>query len=342
MIGAQRLPANRFDHFYLGGRRITALRGDPGGANRPEEWLGSAVPRFGQAEQGLSRLADGTLLRDAIVQDPTAWLGGAHLEAFGPSPELLVKLLDLDQRLPVHLHPDRAFARRHLGLPHGKTEAWIVMETTPGAQVRLGFRETMRRDHVRAMVHARDSEALVHSLRPRTVRPGDAVLVSSGVPHSIDAGMFVLELQEPTDLSILLEWDGFAIGEESSHLGLGMDVALDALRLEALDDRELTTLILPREEVPSSTIASLLPPAADPWFRAHRVRPGDIRVDAGFAVVLVTEGEGILVAEQGDRFALRRGDAVIVPWASGAWGVEGRVEALVCRPPDPAASLRAT
>lgn len=342
MIRAQHLPANRFEHFYLGGDRIAALRGGPGGPNRPEEWLGSTVSRFGQAEHGLSRLADGTLLRDAIVRDPAAWLGSDHLEAFGPSPELLVKLLDLDQRLPVHLHPDRAFARRHLGLPHGKTEAWIVMETSPGAQVRLGFRETMRRDHVRALVDAEDSEALVESLRPHTVHPGDAVLVPSGVPHSIDAGIFVLELQEPTDLSILLEWKGLAIGAEDSHLGLGMDVALDVLRLEALRDRELATLILPAEEVPDVPIASLLPPAADPWFRAHRVRPDDVRVDAGFAVVLVTEGDGVLVAEQGDRLPLRRGDAVVVPWASGAWGVEGRIEALACRPPDRAAALMVT
>lgn len=343
MTRAQLLPANQFEHVYLGGDRIAALRGGPGGPNRPEEWLGSTTARFGQQEQGLSRLADGTLLRDAVAGDPAAWLGPVHLEVLGATTEVLVKLLDPDQRLPVHLHPDRTFARRHLGLPHGKTEAWIVMETTPGAQVRLGFRETMRRGDVRAMVDAEDSAGLVDLLRPHKVHPGDAVLVPAGTPHSIDAGIFVLELQEPTDLSIFLEWEGFAIdGEAERHLGLGMDLALDALRLKGLDDDELAALVLAGEQVPDSPLVSLLPPAADPWFRAHRVRPADVRVDAGFAILLVTEGEGVLVAERGARLALRRGDAAVVPWASGPWRLEGHVETVACRPPDPAAARWAT
>ena len=43
------------------------------------------------------------------------------------------------------------------------------------------------------------------SLRRTEVAAGDAILVPAGVPHAIDSGIFVLELQEPTDLSALLE-----------------------------------------------------------------------------------------------------------------------------------------
>ncbi len=57
-------------------------------------------------------------------------------------------------------------------------------------------------------------------------------LCQPGWSHAIESGIFVLELQEPTDLSILLEWDGFAVdGDKDGHLNLGFDVALDALRL---------------------------------------------------------------------------------------------------------------
>lgn len=42
------------------------------------------------------------------------------------------------------------------------------------------------------------------------------------------------------------------------------------------------------------------------------------------------------------RLAQQRGDAVVVPWASGAGGLEGCVEALVCRLPDGAAAGRAS
>ena len=77
-----KLPSNQFDHFYRGGNRIGALRQGPGGPMRPEEWIGSVTTRFGEAEQGLSKLSDGTLLKDAIKQNPDAWLGSDHVKNF--------------------------------------------------------------------------------------------------------------------------------------------------------------------------------------------------------------------------------------------------------------------
>ncbi len=93
-------------------------------------------------DEGLSRLADGRLLRDAIAADPNAWLGEEHLARFGTSTGLLVKLLDAAERLPVHAHPDRAFAREAFDSPFGKTEAWIVLDTRDGeADVWVGLAE---------------------------------------------------------------------------------------------------------------------------------------------------------------------------------------------------------
>jgi mannose-6-phosphate isomerase len=330
----QLLPLNQVDHFYRGGQRISALRGAsrPGTDRRPEEWIGSMTTMASDPGRGRSRLADGTLLYDAVTNDPESWLGAEHVKAYGPSTELLVKLLDAAQRLPVHLHPDRAFARRYLGLPHGKNEAWIVLDADAGAGVRLGFANTMRLADVRTLVDKQDNVALVESLRPLPIRPGDGVLVPAGVPHSIDAGVFVLELQEPSDLSILLEWTGFPIdGREYGHLGLGFDVALDALCLNALDDGELDSLVAQGER------ADLLPAAADPYFRADLVRAGN-GMERGFVVALVTGGTGELRTESGDRLDLTRGDAAVVPYSAGGWWLDGSVEVIACRPPRPGAA----
>src|SRR4051794_16666487 len=88
------LPINQLDHFYRGGRRIAELRGGtvPEGARRPEEWLASMTPMSSSDLRGLSMLAGGTLLRDAVGDDPEAWLGAAHAARFGASTEILVKL----------------------------------------------------------------------------------------------------------------------------------------------------------------------------------------------------------------------------------------------------------
>jgi mannose-6-phosphate isomerase len=361
----QLLSVNQVAHFYRGGRRIAEFRGAVAGADprepvrrepdrrepdrrepdrrepdrrEPEEWIGSVTTMAAERERGLSRLPDGSLLRDAVAADPMGWLGPRHTAAYGPSTELLVKLLDAGQRLPVHLHPDRAFARRHLGLPHGKTEAWIILDLDAGARVRLGFTEPMDRSRLRAMMAAADSDGLVRSLRSCRVQPGDTVLVPAGLPHCIDAGVFLLELQEPTDLSILLEAGEVAVDlGRDGHLGLGYDIALDALRLDALTEAALDRLVVRRERVRADGLAALLPAAADPYFRAHRARGADgPSIDAGFAVVVVTRGPGRLRSGPGEGIAVRRGDAAVVPFAAGAWRLDGPVEAVVCRPPDPA------
>lgn len=327
------LPPNQFDHFYRGGDRIAELRGGPGGPMRPEEWIASTVPRFGEHRSGLSVLPDGRLLRDAVIAEPVDWLGPSHLAAFGASTELLVKLLDPDQRLPAHFHPDKAFARRHLSLGHGKTEAWIVLDRTEDAGVGLGFAQRMDKGEVLDLVTRRDAAALRGSLERRPVTVGDAILVPAGVPHSIDAGLFVLEVQEPTDLSVLLEWEGFAVdGERDGHLGLGFPAALDALRLTPLTAEDRDRLVR-AGGLSGGRPRPLLPPAADGYFRIDLL-PGDGSVDPGFAVALVLAGAAQISTEHRGGVPVRRGDAAVLPWAAGRWSVEG-ADLVVCRPPLP-------
>jgi len=334
------LPVNQFDHFYRGGDRIGALRHGPGGPQRPEEWIGSTTARFGTAPQGFSQLPDGRLLIQAVEADPTAWLGPDHIARYGLDTEILVKLLDLDQRLPVHLHPNRAFSRTHLGLAHGKTEAWYVLDAPEGAEVGVGFKDEMSVEQVSAWVAARDSEALLAALRTRVVRPGDAMLVPAGLPHTVAAGVFVLELQEPTDLSILLEWQGFAVdGMKDGHLDLGFDTALQAVDLTAVSDSDLERLVLPRESIERAGLVSAMPPQADAYFRAHRFdcSDGPVGVDAGFAIVVVLAGHGVLSSPAGS-LEVTRGDVVLVPYATGEYTLHSDGQPLagvVCRPPAP-------
>lgn len=326
----QLLPVNQFDHFYAGGDRIGALRGGPGGPMRPEEWIASTTARFGQELSGLSILADGTLLRAQVAADPLAWLGSDHVAAFGTSTELLTKLLDPAQRLPVHFHPNRAFARQHMGLDHGKTEAWVVLEAPTGARVGLGFRESMAADSVLDMVHRADSTALLASLHRRAVSTGDAIFVPAGLPHAIDAGILILELQEPTDLSLLLESEGFAVANEAeASLGMGYDTMLGALRLEPVPDPEQ---FIAHTDLTTSELRRLLPTPAERYFRADLVTPGN-PVAAGFAVLLAIAGDGALVSSN-NQLAVRRGDAVVVPHGAGDWSLRG-VTAIAARPPLP-------
>jgi mannose-6-phosphate isomerase len=333
------LPPNTFEHFYMGGSRISELRNSPIGSHRPEEWLGSVVTRFGESTTGLTPFGDSTL-RAEIEANPIDWLGAEHVARHGPLPSVLVKLLNPAQRLPVHVHPTRSFASNHLDCPYGKTEAWIILESdNSGGEVFVGTHRAVAHQEWADLVEEQDSDAMLDLLRPIMVRSGDAVLVPAGTPHAIGEDLLVLELQEPTDLSLLLEWRDFNIdGATDGHLGLGFDVALGAIRPDALSDADLERLVVrgtPPQGQHEDTVVSVMPPEADPYFRAWAVHSKvQVTLPAGFGVLLIVSGGGQLVHGSGS-INIRRGDAFAIPAGAGPCKLAGRATGYFSQPASP-------
>jgi len=324
------LPSNcPRDRFYRGGRKITQFRREPPGGDRePEDWIASTTVLAGQESLGLSTLPDGRSLKAAIDEDPRAWLGHAHVQRFGADTRLLVKLLDAGQRLPVHAHPHASFAAQHLGRRHGKAEAWYIVE---GGDVYLGLRQDLTVDDLKSLVTSQEVETMLGLLHRIDVRSGDIVYVPPGVLHAIGEGVFLVELQEPEDLSILLEWRDFELdGQRDGHLGLGLDVALEAVECRSRGHEEIRELVRP-----AGFGSSVLPDAAGRYFRLERVAlNGEATLEPGFAVLVMLAGEANV--EDGRRTHLVSGNTAVTPNASGHLRLHGHGELLACRPPLPA------
>jgi len=152
------------------------------------------------------------------------------------------------------------------------------------------------------------------------------------VVHAIEAGIFVLELQEPTDLSILLEWDGFAVdGDKDGHLDLGFDTALDALRLTPLSVNEESE-ILAKFEIKGKASKKIFNQIADPFFRADFIAGDQNEFEAGFGIYLNLSSDGLIQFENSDEISLQRGDAVLIPHSAGASRFKN-CSGILARPP---------
>jgi mannose-6-phosphate isomerase len=334
------MPPNIIDHFYRGGERLAAFRGVPAPSERsPEEWLAATVHVAGRPADGPSRLADGTLFADLVAADPTGWTGSAHGVPGEPAADtgLLVKFLDAGQRLPVHVHPTRPFARTHLHSCYGKTEAWHILDVGgDDPAVWVGLRTDVEPAELAARVDAQDSAWLLDHMNRIAVRPGDGIVVPAGEAHATGAGIFLVEVQEPTDFSILLEWSVTTATRDESHLGLGFGTALSGVNHRATDPDRLATL---RQHVDpaarSGHLLRALPAAADAYFRVDLAVPAGaapVPVPHGFAVAIVLAGTGSLTWADGEAQALRRGEVHAVPDGLGDWSVTGDVRVVVCRP----------
>lgn len=334
------MPPNLLTHYYRGGSRLAGFRGiEPTSAYQPEDWLASTVHRYGNPASGPSRLEDGTLFADLIAADPVGWLGAAGAGPNGPADTgILVKLLDADQRLPVHVHPSRSFAVDQLHSCYGKSEAWYVIATDGDDPcVWVGLKDDVDGGTLRTAVDRQDSEWLLGQLNRVQVQPGDAIFVPAGSAHAIGPGVFVIEVQEPTDFSVILEWTITSSGPESADLGLGIDTALRTVNLQTLDGRDLQALHRHTDSATESAEPlSLLPSPADEFFTMQLLATGKSSpvtpmAAASFAVVVVLGGAGTMSGEAGS-VPISAGQVLALPAAFGQWRPTGKVQLVVCRP----------
>ncbi len=235
-----------------------------------------------------NRVADGRLLSE-VVDFP-----------------LLIKLLDVRERLSVQVHPNDEAARRIGGAAHGKHEGWVVLRAEPGARVAYGLNRPMEKEELRARALSGEIEA---DLAWREVKAGDIVDVPPGTLHAIGGGVLFYEVQQPCDLTWrLYDW------------GRGRPLHLE----EALE-------VVERAPVASSATARSLGEGREelldgPHFHVERLVLPQARHLEAWEALTVIDGE-LLVA--GERVGF--GGTVLLP--PGEWRLEGAGTVLAARGP---------
>ncbi len=196
----------RFEPIYQyrlwGGRRLADLLAAPLPGDGPigEAWL------LSDRDDHASRVANGPLqgatIRQLLEQSPEPMLGRSA-GRFHRFP-LLLKFLDAHDVLSVQVHP--ADGRTDL-LPRGesgKTEAWVVLETSPKSRIYAGLQPGTTVDVLRQALAKRTVADHLASFAPR---PGEAVFIQAGTVHSL-ADVVVFEVQQNSDVTFrLYDWD---------------------------------------------------------------------------------------------------------------------------------------
>jgi len=313
--------------FYPGGALTRAFRGEP---ERPddwwsEDWVGSCT-LAGNADpdgrqQGLSTVEVPGLgevtLRQIVEWLPAQMVGERFAERWGPITGVLVKLLSPAGPVPVHAHPSRDWAQRHLGSRFGKAEAWILLDT-PGdglspAHASIGFVPGVDRQWFADAVRRHDGPAIRGSLHSTEVATGEVYVAFPGVPHCLGPRLSFIEVQEPTDHIVIAETSGSGSGDEAAAtMDLGWDLALDMIDYSAAaaDVTFARARQQPRvlRQVRGSSETRLVGDDVLPFFDATALDVQDeIDVaDGRFSVAIVTAGSGLIETDSGT-VPVRRG-----------------------------------
>jgi mannose-6-phosphate isomerase len=335
---------NRVFRVYLGGKLFHEFFGDPPEDGfYPEEWVASAVKALNKEPkselEGISLLKDTRVPFTTLMAQHRGQLVGRR-EGF----EVLVKLLDSAIRLPVQAHPDKAFARRHFGSPHGKTEMWLVLATRENARIYFGFREGVGRKDLVMAIRASETDpaALPSLLNELPASPGDVYLIPARMAHALGAGCLILEVQEPTDFTVQPEaWCGdYRLSPVEMYRGLDPEIALDCFdftdlvgsRAMAAGRKQPWTFL----QLPGVTAEHLLSYQDTPDFAVNRYRlhGGTHTIDKGPAVYVVTGGAGTL-EQSGYSRPVRRGDYFFLPACVTDLSLvtDSSLEVVECLPP---------
>jgi mannose-6-phosphate isomerase len=316
------LPYHPLYRFYQGGALAQAFRGlsDPRDDWWSEDWIGS-VTAAGNAdpdgnEQGLSTVdvpdLGAVTLKEIVEAYPEEMVGAQFAHRWGPTTGVLVKFISPAGRAPLHGHPNRSFARRHLASPYGKAEAWILLQTFGTDEeppyAGIGFGDNVTYEGFRAAMDRRDSEELRGMLHRTGVQPGETWLMHPRIPHHLGPKLLFIEVQEPSDHIVIPEWWASGVDEDAATMGLGWDLALemldftpaarDATLADALQQPSVLWQRGPNGETRETRLFNA---DALEFFDAHRLDVADeLDVEDGrFSIDIVTAGDGWIEGEFG-------------------------------------------
>jgi mannose-6-phosphate isomerase len=204
----------------------------------------------------------------------------------------------------------------------------------------LGFTRDVELGELISIIDEERTEDLLGAMHLRPTAPGDVWFIPAGLPHAIGAGVFMIEIEEPADFSIVAETRGIPIDRQNASLRLGWEIAVDAYdrtgwSADAIDDLKHDANVVGDGD--GLRVERLTSAVADPFFRAQRVTvDGTARPwsEEAFLVGVVTAGEGTATGGGGP-LDLRAGETFAVPAATlPQLRLDGRgLEIVACLPP---------
>jgi mannose-6-phosphate isomerase len=350
------LEFNRVWRTYSGGKKLDQMEGReiPMDTHFPEDWIGSTTCAVNKGreqfeEEGLSKVKvidEAMTLKSLCEKEPITLLGRSHFEKYGANTQFLLKFLDSAIRLHIQCHPTISFAKEYLNSNAGKTEAYVILgirEEVTEPYIYLGFQNPPDISDFKRMIEEQDTKAILSCFEKIAIKPGDVFFVPGGMPHAIGEGVFMIEIMEPTDFAVRIEFErgGYILPEESRFMNQGIDFALSMFNYESITIDEIrgNYFCEPRIVLTQNQSAeyALIEKHHTPCFSVNRIDVRDryVKESGTFYIGIVSKGSGRIVI--GDQtFLVNEGSKFFIPYQTGSivFESESAMEIIATFPPD--------
>lgn len=175
--------------------------GDKFGQSAGESW---EISGFEDESSLISNgFLEGNALYDIIETYMGDIVGDDIYKHYGNEFPLLIKTLDINERLSIQVHPDDETAYdRHNS--YGKCEAWYILDAKPGSVIYMGFNRDMDPNEFYRRCKEGNVEECLNCYHPKK---GDFFYIEPGTIHSAGNGLVIAEIAQICDVTYrLYDW----------------------------------------------------------------------------------------------------------------------------------------
>ena len=297
-----------------------------GGRNLQEK-LGIELPddrNFGESwevsshKNGMSEVENGYLsgrqLQSLLEEFKQELVGEEIYTKYGNRFPLLIKYLDVNDRLSIQVHPSDEYAlKNHNEL--GKCESWFIMYASDDAKLIMGMKKGINKEKFLDKTKNNDFVDLFNVV---SVKTGDIIDVIPGSVHaSLEGSVIFAEIQENSDITYrIYDFDRLDNGKKRE---LHLDRAAEVIDFNLIPEVRNTNF-------KSNEIRKNI--SNTDFYSIDRIKILDEFEDSykNMLIYSILEGEGI-IEYLGESLKVKKGETVLIP-ANIKVKVKGSLELL--------------
>lgn len=295
-----------FKEKVWGGRSFNTFLGLelPENKNIGESWEVSTH------ENGISIVDNGYFkdktISDILDYDSELLLGEEVVKKYDGKFPLLIKFLDINDKLSIQVHPDNSYA-----IPNenefGKEESWYVMDASDDAEIIIGFNPGITEKKFKDALEQNNLESIFNRVK---VKKGDILNVKPGTVHGTHKGsVLICEVQQNSDVTYRV-YDYNRIIDGSKR-DLHINKALDVISYDLVPD--LTSVLERKEIILENAVKDNLTHCE--FYTMERYKISNMYKDGSyknFRIYSVLDGEGEIYMGS-ELFQIRKGETFLIP-----------------------------
>lgn len=270
----------------------------PSDANYGESWEVSAH------KNGMSLVENGYLkgktLEELYFEYKGDFVGDEIYLKYPDRFPLLIKYLDVNDRLSIQVHPDDDFSlKKHNEL--GKCESWYIMYASDDAKLIMGMKKGYNKETFLEKTRKNDFSNLFKEV---SVKEGDIIDVIPGTVHaSLEGSIIFAEIQENSDITYRI-YD-FDREENGKKRELHLDLAAEVINFE--DEVKIINTNFKENEF-RKTISNTN------YYSIDKIKIIDEFKDFNDTMLIysILKGSGNIYFEN-DKLEIKKGETILIP-----------------------------